>query len=188
MLTKASLPNMLCALRIFAIVPLVAVWLTLSHHISYPWIAGIFAIAAFTDCLDGELARRWQVQSPLGAMLDQIADKLLMVSILVILASDSIIAPTLALLLILREIWVSGVREYVGGMQKTLPVSGLGKWKTALQMLGVSGVLLATAVQEAISNPSPLWENLLAYASYSLWAAAFVAWLSAWQYSRVLWR
>ena len=139
MVSKAQIPNLLCVARIALIIPLWAVWSSKPVPSAYIFIFGVFVLAALTDWLDGVCARKWQVQSPLGAMLDQIADKLLMVSIFIILTYDHLLPATLTVLLILREVWVSGVREYVGSQNKELPVSKLGKWKTALQMIGVGG-------------------------------------------------
>lgn len=185
-LTKAYIPNLLCALRITLIIPLWLAWSMLHTHEAYRAVFILFSVAALTDWLDGFLARKWQVQSTLGAMLDQIADKLLMISVLMMLLHDQVISATLIALLILREVWVSGLREYVGGSSKTLPVSKLGKWKTALQMIGVLGVLLSAGFYGILGNGTLLATGVGGV--YILWASAALSWISAYQYSRVLWR
>lgn len=190
-ISKAALPNYLCIARIALIVPLFLAWHVLPKETAYLVITGLFLLAAFTDWLDGFLARKWAVQSPLGAMLDQIADKLLMVTILAILAMDNLLPLLLVLLIILREIWVSGLREYAGTQGLSVPVSKLGKLKTATQMIGVAAVLIVLSVYMVLPKTEEnlkMFVLIFGFARATLWAAMCLGWLSAWQYSRVLWK
>ena len=106
----------------------------------------IFTIAAVTDYFDGYLARSWSMQSPFGRMLDPIADKLLVgAAILMLVHFDR--APILPSLIILcREILVSGLREFLAEAQVGLPVSRLAKWKTSVQMLAIAFLIAGGAV------------------------------------------
>lgn len=189
MVSKTQIPNLLCYARMALIIPLLAVWYYVPVTHAYPYIAALFIIAALTDWLDGFLARRWAVQSPLGAMLDQISDKLLVACLLVMLVDDEFVSSIPAILLILREIWVSGVREYAGTQSIAVPVSRWGKSKTALQMIALSSVLLAVAAHSLCPDIWPeIAEGVYLFGRYLLWAAAGIAWLSAYQYSTLLWR
>jgi len=147
-ITKASptsIPNLLTYGRIAAVPALAAVFLLLEGD-QRRWIAlAIFVAACFTDWLDGYLARVWQQQSMLGRMLDPIADKLLVGAALILLVQDGTISKTsvwAALIILSREILVSGLREFLVELNVTVHVSRLAKWKTTLQMVAL-GVLLA---------------------------------------------
>ncbi|MEP9378288.1 CDP-diacylglycerol--glycerol-3-phosphate 3-phosphatidyltransferase [Aquabacter sp. CN5-332] len=144
-----SLPNILTYSRCAA-VPLVAGCLfwadILQGGIWLRWVAlGLFIAAAVTDFFDGYLARAWSQQSAIGRMLDPIADKLLVSTSLLMLASDSTIrgwSLWAAIVILCREILVSGLREFLAELRVSVPVSRLAKWKTTLQLVSV-GFLLA---------------------------------------------
>src|SRR5216683_3670936 len=133
MLTK--LPNLLTLSRI-AVIPLMVGTFYLPDIYSQ-WLAcGLFAAAGLTDYLDGHFARRWQQQSEIGRFLDPIADKLLVSATLFMLTtfgrlSAQAVLP--ALVILCREILVSGLREYLAGLRVGMPVSRLAKWKTVIQ-------------------------------------------------------
>jgi len=120
-----------------------------------PWIAfTIFVIASVTDYFDGYLARAWKQQSALGRMLDPIADKLLVsVSILVLAASEHGILNGwswwAAVIILMREIFVSGLREFLAELRVSVPVTRLAKWKTTMQLIAVAALLIAPALQGA---------------------------------------
>jgi cardiolipin synthase (CMP-forming) len=141
----ASLPNLLTYLRIVA-VPAVALCLILIPGDSGRWWAlAIYVAACITDWLDGFLARVWRQQSVLGRMLDPIADKLLVGTTLLVLTHDQTIArPHLAaaIIILCREILVSGLREFLAELNVKVHVTQLAKWKTTLQMVAL-GILLA---------------------------------------------
>src|SRR5262249_40778038 len=144
-----ALPNLLTYGRIAAVPAVVACmyWQALlGGGLWLRWVAlAIFIAAGITDFLDGYLARIWGQQSTFGRMLDPIADKLLVASCLLMLAVDQTIAgwTVLAAIVILcREILVSGLREYLAELRVSVPVTQLAKWKTAMQLVAV-GFLLA---------------------------------------------
>jgi cardiolipin synthase len=145
MLTK--LPNLLTLSRIVAL-PLVIATFYLDTPLGN-WLGlAIFAIAAVTDFFDGYVARAWAQQSHLGRLLDPIADKLLVSAIILMLvATDRIeglvILP--ALVILCREILVSGLREFLASAQVRVPVSRLAQWKTAVQMLALGFLLVGSA-------------------------------------------
>src|SRR3984957_10554255 len=134
-----TLPNLLTLSRIVAI-PLVIVTFYLPAPLG-PWLGFVlFSLAAITDWLDGQLARMWEQQSELGRFLDPIADKLLVAATLFMLAAMSrISAPAIlpALIILSREIMVSGLREHLAGLRVGMPVSRLAKWKTGIQMVAI---------------------------------------------------
>jgi cardiolipin synthase len=144
-----ALPNLLTYARIAAVPAVVACmyWQAiLQGGLWLRWIAlAIFIAAGITDFLDGYFARMWGQQSTFGRMLDPIADKLLVASCLLMLAVDSTIkGPTIwaAIVILCREILVSGLREYLAELRVSVPVTQLAKWKTAVQLVAV-GFLLA---------------------------------------------
>ena len=144
-----ALPNMLTYGRIAAVPAVVAamywqdIW---QGGLWLRWVAmTIFIVAALTDILDGYLARSWGQQSSFGRMLDPIADKLLVSSALLMLAADGTIrgwSLWAAIVILCREILVSGLREYLAELRVSVPVTQLAKWKTLLQNFAV-GFLIA---------------------------------------------
>src|SRR6186713_298421 len=139
-----ALPNLLTYGRIAAVPAVVACmyWQALlGGGLWLRWVAlAIFITAGLTDILDGYLARAWQQQSSLGRMLDPIADKLLVASCLLMLAAEETIRGwTLlaAVVILCREILVSGLREYLAELRVGVPVTRLAKWKTTGQMVAV---------------------------------------------------
>lgn len=139
-----ALPMWLTWARVFAIPLFVAVYyIPFEHHIG--WATFIFGVAAFTDFVDGYLARLWNVQSKLGAFLDPVADKLLVGAALVILAvhyQDMVI--TLAMMVILiREIYISALREWMASLNVSglVAVSWVGKFKTAAQLAAMDWLI-----------------------------------------------
>jgi cardiolipin synthase len=139
-----NLPNLLTYGRIAAVPALVACFF-LTGDIAH-WLAlTIFIFAAVTDFLDGYLARAWAQQSSLGRMLDPIADKLLVAAALIVLvANQTIVGWSLwaGVIILSREILVSGLREYLAELDVSIPVTRLAKYKTTLQMIAI-GFLLA---------------------------------------------
>ena len=179
-----NLPNMLTYARIVA-VPLVVLCFFLEGQLkssdSARWAAfTIFTIASITDYLDGYLARLWKQSSTIGRMLDPRADKLLVSACLLLVAADGTIAGwTLwaAIIILCREILVSGLREYLAELKVSVPVSTLAKWKTTIQMIAV-GFLLA----------GPAGDKLLPYTTeygiILLWIAAIITLYTGYDYFR----
>jgi len=146
-----NLPNILTYGRIVA-VPVVAGLLMWDTNTAR-WIAlAIYVIAAITDFLDGYLARRWQQQSSLGRMLDPIADKVLVAVVLLVLAASPILYGGhlwAAIIILSREVLVSGLREYLGELQVSVPVTKIAKWKTTVQLVAI-GFLIAGPAGDTI--------------------------------------
>ncbi|CAK9064282.1 CDP-diacylglycerol--glycerol-3-phosphate 3-phosphatidyltransferase (Phosphatidylglycerophosphate synthase) (PGP synthase) [Durusdinium trenchii] len=152
---RRQVPNVLTAMRVLLVVPIVALFCWGDRRLC----TVLFALSSLTDFLDGYLARRWEVTSPFGKFLDPVADKLLACSVLVLLptASGSAFAPGLlavpAVLIILREIFVSALREWtaMAGHSTSTQVGFLGKLKTAVILVSLCG-LLATCDQGLSSS------------------------------------
>ncbi len=145
-----TLPNILTIIRLIA-APMVAVMFLYLARPYADWAALIlFVGAALTDWLDGFLARAWMQESKLGAMLDPIADKAMVVIALVVLASvfglDALILLPAALI-VFREVFVSGLREFLGDVAGTLQVTKVAKWKTTVQMIAIA-LLFAVGIFE----------------------------------------
>jgi cardiolipin synthase len=147
-----SLPNLLTYARLAA-VPLIAMVLFFLEGETRNWLAlSIFIFASITDFLDGYVARLWGQQSPLGRMLDPIADKLLVGATLLMLVSDQTLSGWslwAALIILSREILVSGLREFLAELNVMVAVSRLAKWKTGVQMVAL-GFLLAGEAGDAV--------------------------------------
>jgi cardiolipin synthase (CMP-forming) len=139
-----NLPNILTYGRIAA-VPVVAGLLLWGGH-NARWTAlAIYLLAAISDFFDGYLARKWKQQSSLGRMLDPIADKVLVAVVLLVLCADGILRGGhiwAAIIILSREVLVSGLREYLGELQVSVPVTQIAKWKTTVQLVSI-GFLIA---------------------------------------------
>src|SRR6187399_1411042 len=163
-----ALPNLLTYARIAA-VPVVVGLLYWQSIFDGPlwlrWVALAFFIAAgVTDILDGYLARTWGQQSSLGRMLDPIADKLLVASCLLMLAADESIkgwSLFAAIIILCREILVSGLREYLAELRVSVPVTQLAKWKTTLQLVAVGFLIAGKAGDVILPVVTPIGLTLL---------------------------
>jgi len=166
-------PNLLTGSRILAIPALVAAFYVPGDFGRWATCV-IFTLAAVTDFFDGYLARSWSMQSQLGRMLDPIADKLLVgAAILMLVHFDR--APILpALVILCREILVSGLREFLAEVQVGLPVSRLAKWKTGVQMTAIGFLLAGTA--------APWWLFADYVGAYGLWLAAGLTLITGFDY------
>ena len=157
-----TLPNLLTLSRIVAM-PLIVATFYLDAPLG-PWTGAIiFALAGFTDWLDGKLARAWEQQSEWGKFLDPIADKVLVAATLLMLTATQRISASAvlpALVILCREILVSGLREHLAGMRVKVPVTNLAKWKTTVQMIAI-GVLLVGDSGPEILHAKFLGEGLL---------------------------
>ena len=147
-----NIPNLLTVLRVL-LIPVFILLFYLPFSWSYWAASGVFAVAAFTDWLDGYLARLLKQSTPLGAFLDPVADKLMVsVALVLLVAEHSSLWLTLpAAIIIGREIVISALREWMAelGARAHVAVSQLGKWKTAAQMLALV-ILLANPPQMSI--------------------------------------
>ena len=174
-----QIPNILTLLRVL-LSPVVAMLIWQNVADGWRWLAlAIFVFAAISDGLDGYLARRWQSISPFGRMLDPIADKLLVVAVLLALATEpqnNWIYMVPSLVILFREFLVAGLREFLAGAEIQLHVTVLAKWKTAVQMIAL-GMLIAAPVAPQLS---PLLTGLSELGLMLLWlAAAMTAWTGA---------
>lgn len=177
----SSLPNLLTLSRIVAVPALV---LLMWRPGPWEWLFafGLFCVAGLTDYLDGYLARAQGTVSKLGVFLDPIADKIMVAAVIVMLIHAGTInglATIAALVILLREIFVSGLREFLAGLQVSIPVSQLAKWKTAAQMVALGALVLDGAT-------SRLWPALpaLEVGLVCLWAAAALTLITGYDYLR----
>ncbi len=140
MFTLASLPNWMTIIRI-VITPLIAVLIWNDNEpLGYQLALYLYAVASITDYVDGYVARRLKVESPFGEMLDPIADKLLIAAVLLALASVETscwLFMVQALIILIREFMISGLREYLAKQNISTPVTVLAKWKTTAQILAL---------------------------------------------------
>jgi cardiolipin synthase (CMP-forming) len=176
-----DLPNVLTLSRIAAI-PVMVVLVALKTPLGDLGACIVFSLAGITDYFDGMLARARQQHSDLGRMLDPIADKLLVgAALMVLVAHGRVSAMGLypAIVIMLREILVSGLREYLAGIRIGLPVTRLAKWKTGFQM-GALGVLLAGDTGARVLGLSGLPVSLIGEAM--LWIAAALTLITGWDY------
>jgi cardiolipin synthase len=174
-----SLPNLLTLSRIAVIPPVVGLF-----YVPEAWAAwtglSLFGAACITDYLDGYLARVWEQESVIGKFLDPIADKLLVAAVLIMLVGFgrltgfSVLA---AVVILLREVLVSGLREYLAGLNVGVPVTRLAKWKTTIQMLAIGFLIVGDYGPPEI--PSVL------IGTVGLWAAALLTFVTGWDYTRV---
>ncbi|CAN1539596.1 PgsA Phosphatidylglycerophosphate synthase [Rhabdaerophilaceae bacterium] len=181
-LRPLSLPNVLTYGRI-ACIPVVVGLLFWPGDPAMRWVAlGVYAIAGITDYLDGYLARLYEEQSSLGRMLDPIADKLLVAACLLMLVSDGTIRSWslwAAIVILSREILVSGLREFLAEVKVSVPVSRLAKWKTTAQIVSV-GFLIAGPAGDALLPRD--WT--LAIGLGLLWVAAFLTLVTGYDYMK----
>jgi cardiolipin synthase (CMP-forming) len=176
-----DLPNLLTLSRIAAI-PLLVVLVALRDPAADFAACVLFGSAAITDYFDGRLARTRRQQSDLGRMLDPIADKLLVGAALMMLVGQGRLSTWAlypAIVIMLREILVSGLREYLAGIRIGLPVTGLAKWKTGFQM-GALGTLLAGNSSAHLLHLSFIPVGMIGEAM--LWVAAGLTLWTGWDY------
>lgn len=179
-----SLPNILTLSRILAVPILVGLlWFPGWEQ---GWLAGwvLYSLIGITDYFDGYLARAQGTVSKLGQFLDPIADKILVAAVILLLVStrhdpgaihDFNLIP--ALIILLREIAVSGLREFLAGLSVSIPVSKLAKWKTTFQMVALGALILAGGL--------PQFAFIKEVGIISLWAAAILTLITGWDYLRV---
>jgi cardiolipin synthase len=182
-----DLPNVLTLSRIAAI-PLLVILVAINTQTGDLAAGIIFSIAAITDYFDGKLARSRRQQSDLGRMLDPIADKLLVGAVLMMLVGQnrlSALGLYPAIVIMLREILVSGLREYLAGIRVGLPVTRLAKWKTGFQM-GALGTLLVGNTSAALLHLSFL--PVSSIGETMLWIAATLTLITGWDYLTAGWR
>lgn len=172
----SSLPNLITLFRIL-LIPVVVSVFYLDKPIGYIAAASLFMVACISDFLDGYVARALRQESSLGTVLDPIADKLLIAAVLIMLAGFGRlqgISLIPAIVILCREILVSGLREFLGKLQAELPVTELAKYKTGLQMLSL-GLLI-------IADPDGIFRFAIYVGIPGLWIAAILTVLSGYEY------
>lgn len=170
----AALPNILTIARMVALVPIV--FLLIDGDPWARWVAlAIFCVAAATDALDGWLARRMDARSTLGRVLDPIADKVLVCGVIVVLTAMLDVPVIAALVIVVRELFVCGLREALAAFSLTVDVTPFSKAKTVLQCVAIALVL--------IPDPALATAGLIA-----MWLAAIATALSGLLHGRAAWR
>jgi cardiolipin synthase (CMP-forming) len=177
-----SLPNLLTYGRILSVPAIVAVLFWSKEDSMRWWALGIFVAAAITDYFDGYFARAWHQYSAIGRMLDPIADKLLVAATLLMLVADETIASFsiwAAIIILCREILVSGLREFLAELRVSVPVTQIAKWKTTAQLVAI-GFLIAGPAGDVLLPES--WTRHIGLAL--LWVAAGLTLYTGWDYFR----
>ncbi|QZD89292.1 CDP-diacylglycerol--glycerol-3-phosphate 3-phosphatidyltransferase [Qipengyuania aurantiaca] len=189
-----NLPNILTLSRIVAIPVLAFLLWWPGWEAGYLMAFGLYALMAITDYFDGYLARTSGTVSKLGIFLDPIADKIMVAAVILVLAAQGVLrgpyvgdAHVIAgLIILVREIAVSGLREFLGGLQVSVPVSRLAKWKTTFQLLALGSLILGQGLPEwnvmlgSVEANVPHTVGLV-----TLWAAAVMTVITGWDYLRV---
>jgi cardiolipin synthase len=171
-----NLPNLLTLSRILVIFPIIGLFWMEGEWARWTTL-GLYAAACITDFFDGYLARTRGEMSRFGRFLDPIADKLLISSVILMLCAFGRItglAILAAVVILAREILVSGLREFLATLRTGLPVSSLAKWKTTIQMFSLGFLIIGTA--------SPDWIPTVAIGQVGLWAAAALTLITGYNY------
>ena len=180
-----TLPNLLTLSRIFA-VPILVFLLWRPSPVDYAITFVLYCIVGLTDYFDGYVARTQGQISRLGQFLDPIADKIMVAAVLVMLISSRKANPVpeiegihiiAALIILLREIFVSGLREFLAPLNVSMPVSSLAKWKTTFQLVALGALILSGAL------PAQAWIHIVGLAS--LWLAAGLTLVTGFDYLRI---
>lgn len=175
-----NLPNLLTYGRLAAVPIVVGLLFWPNEHWARWSALAVYTVAAITDFFDGYIARAWSQQSSLGRMLDPIADKLLVASVLLALTADRTIHGVhlwAAIIILCREILVSGLREYLSELRVSVPVTAVAKWKTTAQLVAL-GFLIAGAAGETVISGSVVFGIVL------LWIAATLTLYTGWDYMK----
>lgn len=180
-----TLPNLLSLSRIVAVPLLVALLWWPSWALGYGMAFVLYCLMGLTDYVDGVLARSSGAVSRLGIFLDPIADKIMVAAVILILTAKGMLSGPYAgdlhviagLVILIREIAVSGLREFLGGLQVSVPVSKLAKWKTTLQLVALGALIFSGAV------PDEPWIRIVGLVS--LWGAAALTLMTGWDYLRL---
>lgn len=210
---KWNLPNTLTLLRLLAAPGVVLMFLYFSRPYADWFALVLFVIAAVTDFVDGYLARAWKQESKFGAMLDPIADKAMVVIALLVITGFSGMNPWILLpatVIMFREVFVSGLREFLGDTAGTLKVTNLAKWKTTAQMVAIAVLFAKGAfehfiIEQTIGMDQDLVDGIMAGTIEDsvglrwkelgwniswfggiglLWVAAALTFITGWDYLR----
>jgi cardiolipin synthase (CMP-forming) len=177
-----SLPNMLTYGRLAAVPAIVAILFWPKDDAMRWWALGIYAVACVTDYLDGWIARTWSQQSSIGRMLDPIADKVLVAAVLLMLVADRTISSVsiwAAIIILSREILVSGLREYLAELRVSVPVTRVAKWKTTAQLVSIGFLVAGPAGDQLLPAGWTVMIGLVL-----LWLAALLTLYTGFDYFR----
>jgi cardiolipin synthase len=189
-----SLPNILTLSRIVAL-PLLAylLWWP-GWEAGYAMAYGLYCLMGITDYFDGYLARTSGAVSKLGIFLDPIADKIMVLVVIVVLTAQGFLTGPYVgdmhviagLIILVREIAVSGLREFLGGLQVSMPVSRLAKWKTTFQLVALGALILGGALPNWLVVIQGIEMNVPHTVGLAtLWGAAMLTLVTGWDYLRV---
>ncbi len=189
-----TLPNLLTLSRIVTVPLLAALLWWPAWRLGYGLAFGVYCLMGVTDYFDGYLARAQGAVSKLGIFLDPIADKIMVAAVILVLTAQGILTGPYVgdmhviagLVILVREIAVSGLREFLGGIQVSVPVSRLAKWKTTFQMVCLGALILGQAMPEWTADVGLLVVNVPHTVGLTtLWAAAVLTLVTGWDYLRV---
>ncbi|QZH74540.1 MAG: CDP-diacylglycerol--glycerol-3-phosphate 3-phosphatidyltransferase [Erythrobacter sp.] len=189
-----SLPNILTMSRIVAL-PLLAflIWWP-GWEAGYLLAFALYTAMGITDYFDGMLARSSGAVSKLGIFLDPIADKIMVATVILVLTAMGVLrGPYVGdmhviagLIILIREIAVSGLREFLGGLQVSMPVSKLAKWKTTFQLVALGSLILGQGLPGWVIEAGDVMHNVPhTVGLVTLWAAAILTLVTGWDYLRV---
>ena len=189
-----TLPNLLTLSRIIAVPLLVCLLWWPEWRLGYALGFAMYTLMALTDYFDGYVARSYGAVSKLGAFLDPIADKIMVAAVILVLAAQGVLrGPYVGdmhviagLVILIREIAVSGLREFLGGLRVSIPVSHLAKWKTTFQLISLGALILGEALPEWTYDLGGYIINVPHTVGLTtLWAAAVLTVITGWDYLRV---
>lgn len=189
-----TLPNLLTLSRIVAVPLLAALLWWPKWHFGYGVAFALYCLMGITDYFDGYLARAQGAVSKLGVFLDPIADKIMVAAVILVLTAQGILTGPYVgdmhviagLVILIREIAVSGLREFLGGLQVSVPVSRLAKWKTTFQMVSLGALILGGALPGWVADFGAITVNVPHTVGLTtLWGAAALTLVTGWDYLRV---
>ncbi|MDE2404233.1 MAG: CDP-diacylglycerol--glycerol-3-phosphate 3-phosphatidyltransferase [Sphingomonadales bacterium] len=183
-----TLPNLLTLSRIVAVPVLVALMWWPRWHAGYIAAFAVYSLMGVTDYFDGYLARAQGTVSKLGIFLDPIADKIMVAAVILVLVHNNDIPGwhvIAALVILLREIAVSGLREFLADLRVSVPVSRLAKWKTTFQIIALGALILMGGAPDFAIPFTGGWINPWTVGVTTLWAAAVLTLVTGWDYLRV---
>ena len=179
-----GLANILTLSRIFTVPLLVALLWFPGWELGYALGFALYCLMGLTDYFDGYVARAQGTVSKMGVFLDPIADKIMVAAVILMLVGTRYDAASItgvnlipALVILLREMAVSGLREFLADLRVSMPVSKLAKWKTTFQIVALGALILAGAL------PLEIWIKQVGIGC--LWAAAVLTLITGWDYLRV---
>ena len=189
-----NLPNLLTLFRILAVPLLAALMWWPGWAFGYALAFVLYCVMGITDYFDGLLARSSGAVSKLGVFLDPIADKIMVAAVILVLTAKGILTGPYVgdlhviagLVILVREIAVSGLREFLGSLQVSVPVSKLAKWKTTTQLVSLGALILGPAIPDWIIVAGGIAMNVPHTVGLaSLWAAAVLTLITGWDYLRI---